>query len=501
MSTSPLAETPLASGTPYRRVALAPDLPAGPAAPGEARVYRAHIFHIAGSPLQEHVASHLVSLPDGALVADADGRVAWLGPFDALPSDYADAPVTRADYLLPGFVDGHVHYPQSYATAAHGGGQLLEWLDHCIFPTERQFADPEFADRAARYFTRRRIAAGTTAAMVFGSAFPVAQDALYRETLKSGLRTVSGRGVQTVGPDAAAALITGEAEAIDLVAGEIDRWHAVDTGDPRTARIQVGIVPRFSLSVTRRTLAAMGELYDGVRDRGVYFHSHLNENNRKGDGEIAAVLGSYGTRTYLDTYDGRFEEGSRMGGSSLLGRRSTLAHAVHCQPSELERMAETGTSIAHCPTSQLFLGSGTMPWRRTVAAGVNIGLGTDIGAGDEWLISRVAGDAYKVHISEEGDDGTALHPAELLFAATLAGARALDMEHAFGNFDTGKDADFLLIEKDRWEPLHGMLTMGIRSDDESQATEEELFTLLMGLRQPAIAGVYVQGRQVVAPEL
>lgn len=464
-------------------------------------VYRAHIFHIAGAPSQDAVDQALVSIPDGALVVDDEGRITWLGEWRGLSAEYADTPVTRADYLLPGFVDSHLHYPQSYATAAHGGGQLLEWLDHCIFPTESQFADPEFADRAARYFTRRRIAAGTTAAMVFGSAFPVAQDALYRQTDAAGLRIVSGRGIQTVGPAAASSLITSEEDAIRLTAEEIDRWHAIDTGDPRTARIQVGVVPRFSLSVTPRTLFELGELYAEAVDRGVYFHSHLNENNRKGDGEIAAVLGSYGVEAYLDTYDGRFLPGSKVGGLTLLGRRSTLAHAVHCQPRELARMAEVGTSIAHCPTSQLFLGSGTMPWRATVAAGVNISLGSDIGAGDEWLISRVAGDAYKVHISEEGDAGTALSPAELLFAATLAGARALDMEHAFGNLDVGKDADFLLIETARWEPLDGMLSMGIRAEDEQQATLEELFTLLMGMRQPAIAGVYVQGRRAVAPEL
>lgn len=464
-------------------------------------VYRAHIFHIAGAPQQADVEAHLVSIPDGALAVDGEGRIVWVGAWSDLPAAYAHARVTRADYLIPGFVDAHVHFPQSYATAAHGGGQLLEWLDHCIFPTEAQYEDPQFADRAARYFTRRRIAAGTTAALVFGSAFPVAQDALYRETLTSGLRTVSGRGVQTVGPPAARALMTSEERAIDLVADEIDRWHAVDTGDPRTARVQVAIVPRFSLSVTAQTLGALGELYDEARMRGVYFHSHLNENNRKGDGEIAAVLGTYGVDAYLDTYDGRFLPGSEEGGRTLLGRRSILAHAVHSQPRELARMADTGTSIAHCPTSQLFLGSGTMPWRATVGTGVNVALGTDIGAGDEWLISRVAGDCYKVHISEGEEAGTALHPAELLFAATLAGARALDMEHAFGNFDVGKDADFLLIDKSRWEPLDGMLSMGIRSDDETEATLEELFTLLMGLRQPAITGVYVQGEQVVTPGL
>ncbi|GMA34595.1 hypothetical protein GCM10025876_07990 [Demequina litorisediminis] len=222
-------------------------------------VYRAHIFHIAGHPDQADVTSHLVSLPDGALVVAEGGTVAWCGEYAALPLEWADAPVTRADYLIPGFVDSHVHFPQAYATAAHGGGRLLEWLDHCIFPTEARYADPAFADQAARYFTRRRIAAGTTAAMVFGSAFPVAQDALYHATLDAGLRIVSGRGVQTVGPDTASALMTSEAAAIEMVADEIARWHAVDTGDARTAKVQVGIVPRFSLSVTPTTLAAMGE--------------------------------------------------------------------------------------------------------------------------------------------------------------------------------------------------------------------------------------------------
>jgi len=464
-------------------------------------VYRGHVFHITGSPTLADAAEHLVSLPDGALVVGDDGKVAWLGPFASLPARFAHAPATRTDYLLPGFVDTHIHFPQSYATAAHGGGQLLEWLDHCIFPTEGQFADPLFADRAARYFTRRRIAAGTTAAMVFGSAFPVAQDALYRTTREAGLRIVSGRGVQTVGPAAAQALLTSESRAIELVADEIDRWHAIDTGDSRTAKLQVAVVPRFSLSVTRETLAAMGELYEGVRGKGVYFHSHLNEDNRPGDGEIAAVLGSYEVSNYLDTYDGKFLAGSKVGGHSLLGRRSVLAHGVHCQDSELERMAETGTSIAHCPTSQLFLGSGTMPWARTTDFGVNVALGTDVGAGDEWLISRVAGDCYKVHISEEGEAGLALHPAELLFTATLAGARALDMEHAFGNLDVGKDADFLLIDTALWEPLAATLNMGIRAESEAQATLEELFNLLIGLRQPAIASVYVQGQKAVAPPL
>lgn len=463
-------------------------------------IYRGHVFHVSGSPDVADAAAHLVSIPDGALVVGADGTVTWVGEATAVPPGLDNASVVETGgFILPGFVDAHVHFAQTYATDAYGGGQLLEWLEHCIFPSEARLADPAVAARTARDFVRRRIAVGTTAAMVFGSAFPEAQDALFRETLDAGLRIVSGRGVQTTGPASAAPLITGEDEAIRLVEDEISRWHAIDTDDAATALAQVAVVPRFSLSVTPRTLGALGELYADARRKGVYFHSHLNENDRPEDGEIATVRSLFDTDTYLDTYDGRFLPGSTTGGDTLLGRRSILAHAVHCQPRELARLAETGSSIAHCPTSQLFLGSGTMPWRRTVASGVNVALGTDIGAGDEWLISRVAGDSYKVHISEQGDASIALHPAELLFSATLAGARALDMEARFGNLDAGKDADFIVVDPDRWEPLAATLARGIRADDATQARDQTLFALLMGLREPAIAEVYVRGRRIVAP--
>lgn len=473
----------------------------------EVTVHRGHVFHVAGAPSVQHAADALIAIPDGALVVHRPGSgvlggtIAWVGAYAELPAEYRGAPVDghRDDLLLPGFVDAHVHFPQVYSTDAFGGGQLLEWLERSIFPAEARLADPAFAQHAAQDFTRRRIAAGTTAAMVFGSAFPHAQDALYAETLASGLRMVTGRGIQTVGPPAAAPLVTGELEAIELTRAEIDTWHAVDAPgrDFRTARIQSAIVPRFSLSVTRETLRALGDLYDEVREFGVYFHSHLSENDQPLTGEVASVRAAYGVEHYLDTYDGRFEPGSEVGGSSLLGRRSVLAHAVHCSDAELARLAETGSSIAHCPTSQLFLGSGTMPWRRTIDHGVTVGIGTDVGAGDEWLIPRVLGDVYKVHISEH-EDAVALHPAQLLFSATLAGARALDMEDRFGNFDLGKDADFVRITPAAWQPLELLVRHALRADDERTAAEQLLFLALLTAREPAITGVWVQGRRLTA---
>lgn len=463
------------------------------------QVYRGFIFHVAGTPEFDQIDAHLVAIADGALVVDSRGSIEWLGNWGELPETYRGCTVGRSPFIIPGFVDAHVHFPQTYSIDAYGGGQLLEWLERCIFPAESRLADPDFAARASIDFARRRLAVGTTAAMVFGSAFPDAQDAMFQASLEAGLRTVSGRGIQVVGPPSAAALMTSEEDAILFAEQEIGKWHGVDvrSGPADEALLQVALVPRFSLSTTTHTLGALGELYESVRSRGVYVHSHLSENNRPGTGEIAAVRSTYQVDSYLDTYDGRFLPGGAVGGASLLGRRTIMAHAVHCTDDELNRLAAHGSSIAHCPVSQLFLGSGTMPWRRTIEAGVNVAMGTDVGAGDEWLISRTLAASYGVHLSEPDTAAVALNPAELLFSGTLAGARALDQERLFGNFDVGKQADFLLIDPQFVPSLALALEHGIRAEDDATAQRQILFALLLGLREPGITGVFVRGQQVV----
>ena len=466
-----------------------------------ARVLRGHLFHVAGDARLATAVASLVSVRDGALALDDAGRIAWTGPFADLPPAYAALPVTRADFLLPGFVDTHLHYPQVHATVAYGGGRLLHWLDHCIFPTEATLADPALAARAAQDFVARRVAVGTTTALVFGSAFPAAQDALFAAHAAAGLRLVSGRGVQTVGPASAEPLLTSEADALALVADEIDRWHGREAdgtraSNPGEALLQVAVVPRFALSVTGQTLHGLGELYADVRARGVYFHTHLSENAAPDGGEVAAVRSMYEVGRYLDTYDGRFRPGSQVGGESLLGRRSVFAHAVHCTDGELARLAETQSSIAHCPTSQQFLGSGTMPWRRTAAAGVTIAAGSDVGAGDRWLIPAVLNDAYKVHLSEPGPAAVVLHPAELLYTGTLAGAQGLDQDRRTGNFDVGKDADVVLVDVDGAPALARRLEAGVWPEDPAEADLALLFTLLMEMREEAVTSLVVKGHEV-----
>lgn len=448
------------------------------------RVYRGHLIHIGGAPRLDGAREALVSIPDGALAVDGAGTIEYSGPFLTLPAAAAGAEIIdcRPGFLLPGFVDTHLHFPQTHCVDSYGGGQLLDWLQRCIFPAEAMLAEAGYARGVARDFCARRIAVGTTTALVFGSAFPPAQDALFEVSIAAGLRTISGRGIQTVGPESARPLLTGDDEAIELTRNEIEQWH-----DRGGGLAHVAVVPRFALSVTEQTLHALGELYETVRADGVYFHTHLSENL----GEIEAVRAGYGVQHYLDTYDGR----CAGGGLSLLGRRSVFAHAVHCADHELARLAETGSSIAHCPTSQLFLGSGTMPWQRTTASGVTVALGTDVSAGDEWLIPRVLNDCFKVHISEPGGQALSIPPADLLFTATLAGARALDIEDRVGNLDAGKEADFLVLDPQR-QPLLPELLARIDPED----AERLLFTLLMSMREDVIDGVYVRGRRVTAPE-
>ncbi len=247
--------------------------------------------------------------------------------------------------------------------------------------------------------------------------------------------------------------------------------------------MQVAIVPRFALSVTTTTLAALGELWHEYQDRGVYVTTHISENGGPAGGEVAEVRASFGVEEYLDVYDGRFLPGSRVGGPTLLGRRTVLAHAVHCSDGEFARMAEAGTSVAHCPVSQQFLGSGTLPWRRAVAGGMTIAMGSDIAAGDEWFMPRVLNACFKAHMDEAGDDAVALSPAQLLFLGTLAGARALDLEDRIGNLDAGKDADFVVIDPGRCPELEIVLTGRVPRDDPVEDRDALLFGLLMAARE------------------
>ena len=470
-------------------------------------IHRGHIVHIAGAPKVTEAAQAFAWFPEGALAIDGSGRIVYCGHWKDLPAHLTNAKVIDhpGSYILPGFVDTHMHFPQVFCADAYGGGQLLEWLNNCVFPSEGLLADPAYACTAASEWCDRMITAGTTMGVIFGSAFPHAQDCLFETARERGLRIVCGRGVETVAPEWSKQK-TSEEDAVRLVRAEIEKWHPRTPEELKDALQFVAIVPRFSLSVTPQTMAALGELYAEYRDRGVYFTSHLDENARPKTGEIDTTKALYKVESHLDTYDGKFLPGSQVGGKSFLGRRSVFAHGVHCTDKELARLAETGSSIAHCPVSQLFLGSGTMPWRRTIAAGVNVAIGSDYCAGDEMFVPQLLNSCFKVHISERAPVGTdpypvddqsiSLHPAQLLFTGTLAGARALDQEDRFGNFDVGKEADFVVLDPAKVPGYATTLKNMYKNPDPNSARDAHLFAVIMLAREPAITGTYVRGRKL-----
>jgi guanine deaminase len=427
-------------------------------------IVRAQILHTPRDPFAVG-GTALEALSDGGLAYDRDGRILACGPFASVRAAHPDADVVDAAdaVLLPGLVDLHVHYPQIAVIGAMGM-TLLEWLADRTLPEEARLADTAYAAEVANAFVRGLARNGTTAALVFGSHFPAAQEALFAAAERSGLRIASGLVVSDrnllrelhIAPEEAYA----ESRAL------MDRWHG-------RGRLRYAVTPRFSLSCTDAMMEACGELVaDGPDD--VLFTSHLNEN----PAEIQAVAELFPwSRDYLDTYE-------RFG---LVGTSTVLAHDVHATDDELRRLAERGASVAHCPASNAFLGSGAFPMRRHVERGVRFALGTDVGAGAGPSLLNEGLTAYQVQ--RLLPDGCRLGPEHLLYLATMAGAEALGLAGAVGDLRPGKSADFVLLRP----PPGGTLDVVLRQADSPEHALGAVFTLA---REESVAEVRVAGERV-----
>jgi guanine deaminase len=459
-------------------------------ATSSAIAHRGHIFHLAGDCDLAGARAALREHRDGVLLVDGAGRVLACG--DAAEVPLPDGTLVedhRGRILLPGFIDTHLHFPQVHLRHAFEEGGLLDWLERSVFPGEARLADPARASMAARDFVEALLRSGTTTALVFGSQFPHAQAALVDAATRAGLRLVLGRTLMTQGPRSAEPLLLPLAESLRLCREEIAAWHPRAPGG--APRLQVALVPRFALSLDRRGFRELGELCAEVRERGVYLATHLSEDAGGPRGEVARVRRHFGVRDYLDVYDGR---AGRRPGPSLLGCRSVFAHAVHTTARERRRLAATGSGVAHCPTSQLYLGGRTMPLSRLQAAGVKIGLGSDVGAGDSFCLGSVLNAAWKVHRGARPP--RTLHPAELLHLATQGGAQVLDLGRHLGSFDPGKEADFQVLDPQA-SPLLARRLADL-DDQAGGSSADRLFAILMGMAELPPPRVHVGGRPLRA---
>src|SRR4051812_31727739 len=394
-----------------------------------ATIIRARIAHTPRDPFAGKDA--LETFDDGAL-AFADGTILACGAWNDVRRAHPDADVLdrRDCVLLPGLVDTHVHYPQIAVIGAMGL-ELLDWLAQRTLPEEARMADLVHARLTARRFVRGLAANGTTTALVFGSHFAGAQEALFEEAEERGLRIASGLVVsdRNLRPDLEVTPEVAYAESRAL----IDRWHG-------RGRLRYAVTPRFSVSCTEEMLDACRALMDETP--GALFTSHVNEN----PSEIEFVRSLFpGARDYVDTYE-------RAG---LLRDRSVLAHNVHVSDDELRRLAAARAGVAHCPSSNAFLASGIFPMQRHVAHGVTFGLGTDVGAGTGLSLLKEGLVAY--HVQMVRDQGHRLLPAHLLHLATASGARALGMADEIGALEPGKAADVVLVRPPAGSTLETVL--------------------------------------------
>ncbi|TQM57870.1 guanine deaminase [Humibacillus xanthopallidus] len=420
---------------------------------------RGHAITFTGDPFFDDGA--FVDVPDGLIVSEG-GRITAFGSFDDTRHAVPDGvEVTHyPDHLIcAGFIDTHIHYVQTGIIGAFGS-QLIDWLNHYTFIEEQNFADRAHADDVARRYFDELLRNGTTTAVTFCAVYPESVDAFFEESVRRGTRMVGGKVLMD--RNAPDHLLDTAQSGYDESKELIARWHG-------NGRQMYAITPRFAPTSTPEQLEAAGTLW--AESPGTFVHTHVSENT----GEIAWVRSLFPDRAgYLDVYDHY----------GLLGRRSVLAHGVHLTDRERARVAETGSAVAHCPTSNLFLGSGLFHVHdaKDPKRPMHVGLGTDVGAGTSFSLLATMNEAYKVAEL----NNYPMNAIKSFYLATLGGAEALDLADDIGSLAVGKEADFVVLDPNA-TPL-----LSYRSG-RAKTTEELMFVLSIMADDRSVAATYVAG--------
>lgn len=406
---------------------------------------RAPLFHTPRNPFRDSQA--LEFYEDGALLIQ-DGRVAACGDYAGVRDSYPDATAVdmRGGFLLPGFIDTHIHFPQLRVLGSLGRS-LLDWLEECALPEEARMADQAHACGIARRFVRALASHGTTTALVFGAHFAPATAALFEAAESAGLRIAAGQVLsdRLLRPELRQTPERAYRESTAL----IQRFH-------RRGRLTYAVTPRFALSASEATLEVCQTLLREHED--LLFQTHLNENVQ----EVAEVARLFPWASdYLAVYE-------RFG---LSGPHAVMAHNVHATDFELQRLADTGATVAHCPCSNAALGSGIFPMKRHLAASVHCSLGTDVGGGTGFGMIKEALQAYM--LQRIAREEVLLGPDHLLYLSTLAGAEALGLGSETGDFQIGKSADLLYLRPPADSPLAAVLERTLSPE----STLAAIFTL------------------------
>ena len=424
--------------------------------PTALKAFRGQFLHCLADPAANGDEA-IEYVEDGVLMLD-EGHVRSLTPFSQtqLPKD-CEVVDLSGKLIVPGFVDTHVHYPQVDVIASYGT-QLLEWLETYTFPAESRFDDPSIAEDTARFFLNELISNGTTTALVFGTVHKSSVDAFFNEALNRKLRMICGKVMMD--RNAPENLCdTPESSYRDSKA-LIKQWHNKE-------RLGYAVTPRFAPTSSDAQLQQCGTLLNEHPD--VHLHTHLSENPAECDW-VANLFPDH--MDYLGVYEHH----------GLVRKRSVFAHSIHLSHDEWKRMANQQAAIAHCPTSNLFIGSGLFDLRSAQKFGVPVGLGTDIGGGDSFSMLRTINEAYKIQQLQ----ANSLSPQQALYMATLGGAVALDLDTHIGNFTQGKEADFVALDTQATPLLK-------RRSNVAPDWQSQLFALMMLGDDRCIFDTFIMG--------
>jgi len=426
------------------------------------RLIRGRVLSFIREPQDISDTASYIYYEDGALLVE-DGLIKAVGDYAAVAAQKsADTPETdhRPHLILPGFIDTHIHFPQSQVVASYAA-ELLDWLNDYTFIEEQKYADEQFGEHIAERFIDELLRHGTTTVVAYGSVHPQSVDAFFRASERLNMRNIAGKVMMD--RNAPAALCDTAQSSYDDSKALIARWRG-------KGRLDYAITPRFAITSTPAQLEAAQAL---VREHPeCYVQTHLSENHAEID---------FTCSLYPDApdYTGIYEH------YGLLGDKTLLGHSIHLSEREMKVLADSRSVAVFCPTSNLFLGSGLFDRDGLRDAGVRIGVATDIGGGTSWSMLKTLDEGYKVLQL----CGQRLNPLSSFYMMTLGNARALSMEDKIGTLNAGTEADFVILDS------RATSAMRLRMDAGSNLPQE-LFLLQTLGDDRAIVETYVAGQPV-----
>jgi guanine deaminase len=359
---------------------------------------------------------------DGGVLVHDSGRIELVNSWEHLRAQCGPAVEVidcQGQLLMPGFIDTHVHGAQLEVIASYGT-QLLDWLERHTFPVETSFEDPAHSAQIASLFVNQLLVNGTTCAAVWPTVHANSVDAFFKAAVNRDMRFICGKVLMDqFCPVGLRDLNVRETEHI--LRAQIEQWHRPDS------RCHYALTPRFAVSTSEPLMQLAGRLFKEYD--GLYMQNHLAENQA----EIELVKSLYPQdRSYLAVYE-------RLG---FCGPRSIFAHGIWLDDHDRSVLQQTKSSIAFCPSSNLFLGSGAFDFESAQAANIPIGLASDVGGGTSLSMLKTMSSAYQV-LQLRGCNFNAL---QAFYSATLGSAVALGLEHKIGRIEPGFDADFIVLD-------------------------------------------------------